>query len=132
MDLEDLVQRAKQRDVAAFVELTRRFQQFAFGSALAMVGDFQGAEDVVQEAFLAAWSSLRTLAERVAFPAWLRAIVRHCASRQLRRGYLETLPLTAAVEIPADEPAADERVDRRNQARLALSAIAGLPTALRE
>src|SRR5262245_35550244 len=132
MDLEDLVQRARQRDVAAFVELTRRFQQFAFGSALAMVGDFQRAEDVVQEAFLAAWSSLPTLTEPVAFPAWLRAIVRHCASRQLRRGYLETLPLAAAAELPADEPAADERVDRRNQARLALAAIAGLPTALRE
>jgi RNA polymerase sigma factor (sigma-70 family) len=132
MDLEDLVQRASQRDVAAFVELTRRFQQFAFGSALAMVGDFQRAEDVVQEAFLAAWSSLPTLTEPAAFPAWLRAIVRHCASRQLRRGYLETLPLTAAVEVPADQPAVDERVERRNQARLALAAIAGLPTALRE
>ena len=108
MELEDLVRRASQRDVAAFVELTRRFQQFAFGSALAMVGDFQRAEDVVQEAFLAAWASLPTLAEPAAFPAWLRAIVRHCASRQLRRGYLETLPLAAAAELPADEPAADE------------------------
>ena len=41
MDLETLVRRAAQRDVAAFVELTRRFQQFAFGSALAMVGDVE-------------------------------------------------------------------------------------------
>ena len=132
MELEDLVRRASQRDVAAFVELTRRFQQFAFGSALAMVGDFQRAEDVVQEAFLAAWSSLPTLTEPAAFPAWLRAIVRHCASRQLRRGYLETLPLAAAAELPADQPAADDRLEQRNQARLALAAIADLPATLRE
>jgi RNA polymerase sigma factor (sigma-70 family) len=132
MELEDLVRRAAQRDVAAFVELTRRFQQFAFGSALAMVGDFHRAEDVVQEAFLATWTSLPTLAEPAAFPAWLRSVVRHHASRRLRRGYLETAPLAAAVELPADEPAADDRLDRRNQARLALAAIAGLPVPLRE
>jgi DNA-directed RNA polymerase specialized sigma24 family protein len=41
----------------AFVELTRRFQHFAFGTALALVHDFQKAEDVVQDAFLAAWSA---------------------------------------------------------------------------
>jgi RNA polymerase sigma factor (sigma-70 family) len=132
MELEDLVRRASQRDVAAFVELTRRFQQFAFGSALAMVGDFQRAEDVVQEAFVAAWSSLPTLAEPAAFPAWLRAIVRHSASRQLRRGYLETLPLAAAADVATDEPSADDRLEQRNQARLALAAIAELPAALRE
>src|SRR4029079_7230431 len=87
MDLETLVRRAAQRDVAAFVELTRRFQQFAFGSALAMVGDFHRAEDVVQEAFVAAWAALPTLEEPKAFPSWLRAIVRHRASRLLRRGH---------------------------------------------
>jgi DNA-directed RNA polymerase specialized sigma24 family protein len=34
---------------------TRRFRHCAFGSALALIHDFQQAEDVVQEAFLAAW-----------------------------------------------------------------------------
>ena len=38
MDLEPLVRRASSGDVKAFVALTRRFQQFAFGSALALVG----------------------------------------------------------------------------------------------
>src|SRR4029453_11532494 len=90
MELEDLVRRAAQRDVDAFVELTRRFQQFAFGSALAMVGDFHRAEDVVQEAFVAAWAALPTLEEPKAFPGWLRTIVRRRASRLLRRGHLET------------------------------------------
>jgi RNA polymerase sigma factor (sigma-70 family) len=132
MDLETLVRRAAQRDVAAFVELTRRFQQFAFGSALAMVGDFHRAEDVVQEAFVAAWAALPTLEEPKAFPSWLRAIVRHRASRLLRRGHLETLPLSAAEELPADQVAADEELDRHDEARRAMAAIASLPTELRE
>ena len=58
MDHAHLVRRATGGDVKAFVELTRRFQHFAFGSALALVHDFHKAEDVVQEAFLAAWSGL--------------------------------------------------------------------------
>ncbi len=58
MDQERLVRKAQKGDVDAFVELTRRFQHFAFGSALAQVRDFQQAEDIVQEAFVAAWSAL--------------------------------------------------------------------------
>jgi RNA polymerase sigma-70 factor, ECF subfamily len=60
-DLEQLVHIAAEGDPNAFVELTRRFQHFAFGSALSLLGDFQQAEDTVQEAFLAAWSSLPNL-----------------------------------------------------------------------
>jgi RNA polymerase sigma-70 factor, ECF subfamily len=72
MDHESLVRRAGGGDVRAFVELTRRFQNFAFGSALALVRDFQQAEDVVQDAFVAAWSALPTLDDPAAFPGWLR------------------------------------------------------------
>ena len=41
MDHEHLVRLASGGDVEAFVDLTRRFQHFAFGSALALVRDFQ-------------------------------------------------------------------------------------------
>jgi hypothetical protein len=40
MEHEQLVRKAGGGDVKAFVELTRRFQQFAFGSALTLVRDF--------------------------------------------------------------------------------------------
>ena len=68
MDYADLVRRASGGEVIAFVGLTRRFQHAAFGSALALVGDFQQAEDLVQEAFHAAWSSLPRIADPAAFP----------------------------------------------------------------
>ena len=54
MDHDALVRRAGNGDVRAFVELTQRFQHFAFGSALTLLQDFQRAEDVLQEAFVAA------------------------------------------------------------------------------
>jgi RNA polymerase sigma factor (sigma-70 family) len=132
MDLEPLVRQASTGDVKAFVELTRRFQHFAFGSALALVHDFQRAEDVVQEAFVAAWSALPSLDDPAAFPGWLRGIVRHQAFRILRKKHLEALPLAEAEEVPSEDAAPDHQFDQRRQATAALAAMAELPTSLRE
>src|SRR5436305_2431719 len=132
MDHEQLVRRASEGDVNAFVDLTRRFQHFAFGSALAEVRDFQQAEDIVQEAFMAAWSGLPSLAEPAAFPGWLRGIVRHQAFRVLRRKQPQALPLADAESVPSEAPSADHVVQHRNEAAAALAAIAQLPDALRE
>jgi len=132
MDHEHLVRRAMEGDKLAFVDLTRRFQLFAFGSALAHVGDFQKAEDIVQEAFVAAWRALPTLAEPAAFPGWFRGIVRHQAFRVLRRNRVHAVPLTEAEELPSDELPVDYILDQRRQAAAALAAISELPDTLRE
>jgi RNA polymerase sigma factor (sigma-70 family) len=130
--LEHLVRCAARGDMPGFVELTRRFQHFAFGSALAVVGDFHQAEDVVQEAFLAAWSGLPTLAEPAAFPGWLRGIVRHLAFRAMRRKHLVVLPMEAAASVASEQPAPDERLEHRQRAAAVLEAIGELPSALHE
>ena len=132
METERLVHCASEGDLSAFVELTRRFQHLAFGSALALVGDFHHAEDVLQEALLAAWSSLPGLAEPKAFPGWLRSIVRHHAFRAMRRKYIEELPLEAAAGVASGDVVADERIEQRQQIHTVLAAIAGLPARLRE
>ena len=132
MDLEPLVRRAQEGDVKAFVELTRRYQHLAFGSALALIHDLRQAEDVVQEAFLATWSALPKLAEPAAFPGWLRGIVRHQAYRVLRRRHLEAAPLDEAAEVASDAPTPDRRLEQRREALAALVVIAGLPPSLRE
>ena len=102
MDVERLIQRAQQGDLEAFAEVTRRFQHMAFGYALALIRDLQQAEDVVQEAFVAAWFGLRTLADPAAFPGWFRGIVRHQAHRILRQRRQTSLPLEAALTVPAN------------------------------
>ena len=132
MDLEPLVQRARQGDVKAFVELTRSYQHLAFGSALALVHDLQQAEDVVQEALLAAWSGLPKLADPQAFPAWLRSIVRHHAHRVLRRRSVQGAPLHEASEVASEAPTPDRTLEQRREAATALAAIAELPRSLRE
>jgi RNA polymerase sigma factor (sigma-70 family) len=132
MDHDHLVRRATGGDMQAFVELTRRFQHFAFGTALALVHDFQKAEDVVQDAFMAAWSALPSLADPKAFPGWLRGIVRHHAFRVLRRKDQQELPLADADQVAAEEPGADHRLEQRQRAASVMAAMAELPDELRE
>ena len=104
MDYEQQVRRASGGDVQAYVDLTRQFQHMAFGTALALVNDFHQAEDVVQDAFVAAWSALPGLADPAAFPGWLRGIVRHKAFRVLRKKTLRTVPLAEAEDHREIEP----------------------------
>jgi RNA polymerase sigma factor (sigma-70 family) len=132
MDHERLVQLAASGNVRAFVELTKRFQHFAFGSALSLLHDFQLTEDVVQEAFLSAWTALPSLADKAAFPGWLRAIVRHHAFRVLRRKRAQMLPLSEAARVADETTAPDHQLEHRQQAAKALAAIAALPASLRE
>ena len=102
MDLEGLVERSRGGDLDAFAEVTRRFQQMAFGYALALLRDLPQAEDVVQEAFVAAWFGLSTLADPAAFPGWFRGIVRHQAHRLLRQKHLDALPLSDALAVATE------------------------------
>jgi len=132
MDLETAVRAATAGDLDAFAEIVKRFQHMAFGYALSFVRDLGQAEDIVQEAFVAAWDALPMLADPAAFAGWLRGIVRHRAHRVLRRKHLEALPLTAADTVAADEPAPDRRVERRQAAASVMAAIAGLARPLRE
>jgi len=132
MDLEDLVGRARDGDMEAFAEVTRRFQQMAFGYALALLRDLHQAEDVVQEAFVAAWFGLRTLADPAAFPGWFRSIVRHQAHRFLRQRHLDPLPLDAAHAVPAGDGGPDRRLEQAQQLATVLDAIEGLPASHRE
>ena len=132
MDVEQLIRQARQGDLEAFAEVTRRFQHMAFGYALARLRDLQQAEDVVQEAFVAAWFGLRTLADPAAFPGWFRGIVRHQAHRILRQRRQASLPLEAALTVPANGAGPDGRLEEQERVAAVLGAIAGLPSSVRE
>ena len=132
MELAALVDKARAGDIGAFTILVGRFQHLAFGYALALVRDFALAEDVAQEAFVAAWGSLPRLETPAAFPGWLRGIVGHCAHRVLRRRMLAMAPLdeAAAVAGSALDPAAS--AERSERAAAMLAAVDALPAALRD
>src|SRR5712692_1989976 len=76
VEQQEIIERARTGDPAAFAALTLRYQEMALGYALSILRDFHLAQDVTQEALFAAHRSLHTLEDAARFPAWLRGIVR--------------------------------------------------------
>lgn len=130
--LSDLIERARCGDVAAFTELVSRYRNLVFGYSLSVLRDFDLAEDAAQEAFVAAYFSLRTLANPDAFPAWLRGIARHCCRRVTRQRRFETIELESVPEMASTVASPPDMAEKEATRREVLAAIASLRAEQRE
>lgn len=83
------VSRAQDGDLDAFAGLVEHYQNPLFRLALRTVRDRPLAEDIVQEAFIAAWRKLPSLAEPAAFRGWIYQIVTFRCLDALRRRQTE-------------------------------------------
>lgn len=81
----DLVRAAARGDVAAFSELARRESARLVRTARALVRDGHEAEDLAQDALVAAFRNLGSLREPARFRAWLATILTRLALRQRKR-----------------------------------------------
>jgi RNA polymerase sigma-70 factor (ECF subfamily) len=70
----ELVERARRGDDAAFGTLVDRHRASVFRAALAALGSREDAEEVAQEAFVAAHRYLQDFREDASFKTWLLAI----------------------------------------------------------
>lgn len=91
-------------DVDALAELYDRHKTSAYSIAYRITADSALAEDVVQEAFLAAWRNAGLyVEERGSVKTWLLTIVHHRAIDAIRRRRAPTdLPEQSDVGWPAD------------------------------
>lgn len=72
-------------DVKAFELLVARHARLAGAVATSVMGDYDLARDVVQEAFVKVLEGLGALSDRGSFKGWLRNVVRTTALDHLRR-----------------------------------------------
>ena len=86
VDLE-LVERAREGDRIAFRKLVERYQKRAHAIALGMVGNFDDAEDIAQEAFLKAYRNLATFRGQSSFYTWLYRIIVNLSIDLSRKSY---------------------------------------------
>ncbi len=109
---KDLLDRSLAGDTTAFGALVQRHESAVCAVSFAVTGDREVSEEVSQDAFLAAWSSLSTLREPSRFKAWACGIARNLARRaRATRGRV-----VAATQEPADSAAgADEILDARSR-----------------
>jgi RNA polymerase sigma-70 factor (ECF subfamily) len=84
VDETKLIGFAKEGDLDAFNRLVVVYQDLAFGVAYRLMGDPQSADDVTQDAFIAAYTKLNSF-QGGSFKAWLLRIVTNQAYDVLRK-----------------------------------------------
>jgi RNA polymerase sigma factor (sigma-70 family) len=99
-----LIQSARAGSKEAFGVLLEQHLAGAQHVARQMIGDQEIAQELMQEALLQAYLSLRSLREDERFQAWLHGIVRNVCRNYLRRQRLDdvALELDAAETLLAD------------------------------
>ncbi len=73
--INDLVARCQKGDQRAQMEVYERYYRAMYNTSVRIVKDTAEAEDIMQEAFLKAFSKINTLQEVSTFGAWLKRIV---------------------------------------------------------
>ncbi|MBI2773392.1 MAG: sigma-70 family RNA polymerase sigma factor [Chloroflexi bacterium] len=128
----DLVEALAGRDLSALSDLYDRYGRIAYTLAYRILGEPEGAEDVVQDAFLSAWRGAGTFKrERGNARSWLLSIVHHRAVDILRRKTaFRPAPLEAAGETAADTDTAEEAA-RNVEGGTVRAVLATLPEAQR-
>jgi RNA polymerase sigma-70 factor (ECF subfamily) len=96
---EDLVRRVLAGEVACFELLIRRNNQRLFRLVRSVVSSDDEAEDVMQEAYVAAFSHLGDFAGKARFSTWLCRIALHEAFARKRR----TKRMTALDDVSGDD-----------------------------
>jgi RNA polymerase sigma-70 factor (ECF subfamily) len=138
----ELVALARTGEPAAFRAIMARYNQRLFRVARALVGDDAEAEDVLQEAYVRAFTRLDGFRGEAGLGTWLTAITLNQARERLRRRRRPTVELEAVeaaqqepgrvIQFPGGTPADPEREAARAEARRLLEhAVDDLPEAFR-
>jgi RNA polymerase sigma-70 factor, ECF subfamily len=125
-----LVARAQEGYLDAYEMLVQRHSAMAYRVALRLCGNHHDAQDIAQEALIAAWENLARFRANSSFSTWLYQIVTRRALNKVTRGRsadLADLPEEAADPIAG--PAA--QAERNLAAGAASDALAALPFAQR-
>jgi len=127
-----LLERVGQRDMAAFVEVYRRYARAVYSLALSILRDGMAAEEVTQDVFLKVWRQPELYRpERGKFAAWLLTVARHHSIDRLRkerRSFAVPAGDDLAQRLRTDEDEGPDDIAWLHAMRQAvLSALASLP-----
>jgi RNA polymerase sigma-70 factor (ECF subfamily) len=136
-----LVRAAKAGDVQAFEELVKRYDRNVFRIAQHITQNREDAEDVVQDAFLKAYTNLEQFQEQSKFYTWLVRIAVNEALMKLRRRrpertvYLDEDVQTEDDSMPREvadwSPNPEQQYTQAELRDILSKTIQGLPTGFR-
>lgn len=131
-----LVERALAGQQAAFDELMRKYRKALYHHIQRMVRQKMDVEDLVQEAFIKAFSALDSYSAQYAFSTWLYKIATNHTIDYLRKKRLPTFSLDKPIqtkegeleyEVPDTTYRPDRHIVEDQRRRLIQEAIDALP-----
>jgi len=138
---EELVASARARDEAAVRAITTRYNRRLFRVARSILRNDAEAEDVVQDAYVRAFTGLDHFRGDAAFGTWITRIAMNEALGRLRKlrptvdweTYVESRPQAQVIDFPASAASNDpEKTMAQGEIRVALEkAIDELPDSFR-
>lgn len=87
---QHIIEKCRQGDISAQFELYRLYCKNMYNVCIQLIGHIAEAEDILQEAFLKAYTQLHQYNESVTFGAWLKRIVINHSIDYLRKNKLDT------------------------------------------
>lgn len=111
--IKELVRQAKAGRKEAFDELVRITYPRLLAVALRLTGNAEDAKDVLQEAYIRAFRSLKNYREEANFWNWMQTIIRNVASSLLaraRRRRFEVIDGVDANDIPGYKSDMDQDI----------------------
>lgn len=116
---EELIARVLAGDLGCFEQLMRRYNSRVFRAARSIVRNDDEAEDVMQQAYVNAYTHLRSFAGRASFSTWLLRIAVHEAfARNRGRERTESLDSSDQWETTMPDRAARDPESTASEARL--------------
>ena len=116
---ELLVLRCQRGDTDAFSELIAHWEQRLFFYIRRLVATEEDAWDVLQQTWVKAYQSIRSLRQPKYLPTWLYKIARHTAMHQWRGHYREQLHLAEKAQ-QVDSTHTDENLSFENAEHVAV------------
>jgi RNA polymerase sigma-70 factor, ECF subfamily len=105
---DELVERARGRNLAAFEELVSRHEERLYRVAMRLVRNENDAQEVLQDALLSAWQNLDSFAGRAQFGTWIYRVTVNGALMLLRSRRRRPTVSVEDLEPQALDQAVDE------------------------
>jgi len=140
-----LVALAQQGDLSAFEVLVARHQKRMLNIAFRIIGEYEDACEVTQDAFVSAYGNLNGFRAEAKFSTWLTAITVNLSKNRLKRVIIrqkrEPVSLDAPIRTddgevmpdpPSKEPSVLDRMERQDVKRAVQDCIQALEPDFRE
>ncbi len=132
-----LLERSKAGDIAAFEMLIEAYQKKIFNLAFRMIGNYDDAGDLAQEALIRIFKSISNFKEQSSLSTWIYRITTNvCLDEIRKKKNRKVVSLDEEIhaedgdmqrQIMSDDPLPDELMEKEELRQIINSAIESLP-----